>query len=61
MYGSRPTIAEVNLEAIRSNFREIRKVVPADTAIMAVIKADAYGHGFMDVSKRVPRAYVGSS
>jgi alanine racemase len=53
MYGSRPTIAEVNLEAIRSNFREIRKVVPADTAIMAVIKADAYGHGFMDVSKEL--------
>lgn len=53
MYSSRPTVAEINLEAIRRNYKEIRNIVPANTAIMAVIKADAYGHGFMDVSKEL--------
>lgn len=41
----RRTWAEVDIDAIRHNFKEIRKTVGSDTEIMCVIKADGYGHG----------------
>lgn len=37
--------AVVSLDAIAHNFEEMRKNIAADTKIMAVIKADGYGHG----------------
>lgn len=45
------TWAEVNLDAIAHNIREIRKIVSKDSKIMAVVKADAYGHGFLEVTR----------
>lgn len=36
---------DVNLSAVEHNAIEARAFVPKDTAIMAVIKGDAYGHG----------------
>ena len=45
MTSHRATIAEINLEAFRHNLRTIKMVVGPDTTIMAIIKADAYGHG----------------
>jgi alanine racemase len=36
---------EINLGAIEENARAIRKLVPAHVSLMAVVKADAYGHG----------------
>lgn len=46
----RPTYAEIDLSAIAFNIRAIKKQVhPAQ--IMAVVKADAYGHGVIPVSK----------
>jgi len=45
------TWAEVNLDNIAHNIREIRKVTSKNAKIMAVVKADAYGHGFFEVSK----------
>jgi alanine racemase len=47
---SRPTIAEINLAALRHNFQQIRSAVPTGCGILAVVKADAYGHGFMDIA-----------
>jgi alanine racemase len=41
----RPTVAEVSLSALRANCRRARALVGADVAVMAVVKADAYGHG----------------
>ncbi len=41
----RRTWAQVDIDAIKHNFREIRKTVGNDTEIMCVIKADGYGHG----------------
>ncbi len=41
----RRTWAQVDIDAIRHNFREIRRAVGDDTEIMCVIKADGYGHG----------------
>lgn len=49
----RPTIAEIDLEAIRYNLRQIRQLLPPSTYIMAVVKANAYGHGAIKVSKAV--------
>lgn len=43
--------AEVNLDAIRNNIQEIRRYVKPRTKILGVVKADAYGHGFLEVSK----------
>src|SRR5512145_1863620 len=47
---SRPTIAEIDLAALRHNFSQVRTTIPPDCGILAVVKADAYGHGFMDIS-----------
>jgi len=47
---SRPTFAEIDLAALRHNFQEVKRTVPAGCGILAVVKADAYGHGFLDVA-----------
>ncbi|HHV61764.1 MAG TPA: alanine racemase [Firmicutes bacterium] len=49
----RPTRAEINLENIAHNMREIRKRIGPGPEIMAVVKADAYGHGAERVSATV--------
>lgn len=41
----RPTFAEIDLSAIAFNLRGVRKKVGSGTKIMAVVKANAYGHG----------------
>lgn len=40
--------AEINLDHIAHNVREIRRLVGKRTEIMAVVKADAYGHGVLE-------------
>ncbi len=39
------TRAEINLDALAYNMRGIRRITNPDSMIMAVVKADAYGHG----------------
>lgn len=41
----RPTVAEVSLGALRHNCGEARRLAGAGVRVMAVVKADAYGHG----------------
>lgn len=50
---SRPTMAEIDLSALRHNYFQIRRTIPASCGILAVVKADAYGHGFMDISREL--------
>lgn len=45
------TYAEVNLQAIRHNIEEARRNIKPDTKIMAIVKANAYGHGAVPVAK----------
>jgi len=46
----RPTYAEINLSAIARNIRQIKnRVAPAQ--VMAVVKADGYGHGAIEAAK----------
>jgi len=40
-----PNWAEVSLDALRNNFRAVRKHVGEGVSMCAVVKADAYGHG----------------
>ena len=42
---------EIDLDALKNNIREIRRVSSPDADIMAVVKADAYGHGAIEVAK----------
>ncbi|MBR6740294.1 MAG: alanine racemase [Clostridia bacterium] len=41
----RRTWAEIDLDALENNYKQIRAHVPSTAKIMSVVKADAYGHG----------------
>ena len=45
----RPAWAEVDLDKLAHNMREIRRITKSEK-IIAVVKADAYGHGAVDVA-----------
>ncbi len=47
------TRAFVNLNTLSHNLREIRKKVGSQSEIMAVVKANAYGHGAVEVARRL--------
>ncbi len=58
--------AEIDLDALERNYRYVRGRLPATSGVMAVLKADAYGHGAVPVAKRlvelgVPMIGVGDS
>ncbi len=53
---SRPTSITVDLAAIRTNLRTVKKLAP-ESNILAVVKANAYGHGAVPVAKSI-EAYV---
>ena len=53
---SRPTSITVDLAAIRANFRTVKQLAP-ESNILAVVKANAYGHGAVPVAKSI-EAYV---
>jgi len=49
----RPTWAEINLDNLAFNFHSVKKFIGPKTKLMAVVKADAYGHGAVECSKRL--------
>jgi len=55
MNTNRPTFAKIDLDALEHNYRQLRKRVGEDTGIMAVVKADAYGHGGVPVGANLER------
>jgi alanine racemase len=50
------TYAEINLQAIKYNITEIRKLLGPAVRLMAVVKANAYGHGSVAVSRSAVEA-----
>lgn len=54
----RPSKAIISLEAIRHNIMNERKRLHPDTALWAVVKADAYGHGLLPVAEAAREAGV---
>lgn len=47
----RPTWVEISLDALRHNLRAFRASLPVEMKIMAVVKADAYGHGAVQIAR----------
>ncbi|MGB9774587.1 MAG: alanine racemase [Bacteroidota bacterium] len=48
---TRPTWAEINLDAFAENLQAVRARVGKDVKIMAVVKANAYGHGAVEIAQ----------
>src|SRR6185369_10114515 len=49
----RPTWAEIDLDQLAANFNQIKKRVGTAARIMAVVKANAYGHGAVQCARRL--------
>lgn len=45
------TWAEIDLDALKYNFDNIKGVLKPETKIMSVVKTDAYGHGYEECCK----------
>ncbi len=45
----------VDLDVIKENFSEIKKKVGESTRVLAVIKADAYGHGAIETARELEK------
>ncbi|GKV68264.1 alanine racemase 1 [Sporosarcina sp. NCCP-2716] len=54
--GYRPTRAVIDVSAIETNVNNLNKHLPAGTAVIAVVKADGYGHGAAETAKAALRA-----
>src|SRR3954463_15428919 len=53
----RPTRAEIDLGALERNYRALRALAPA-LEVLAMVKANAYGHGAPAVAHRLEEAGV---
>ena len=47
------TWAEINLGNLEHNYRTLRALLPRDCRFLGVVKADAYGHGAVNVARRL--------
>ena len=47
----RPTFCLIDLEALRWNFRQIKNKIASNVKVLSMVKANAYGHGAIAVSK----------
>ena len=53
-----PTLATIHLHAVAYNLRELRRVLAPHVEILAVIKADGYGHGGIAVAEALSQLGV---
>ena len=51
----RPTWAEIDLNNLAANFNQIKQRVSPTARVMAVVKANAYGHGAVECARRLAR------
>lgn len=49
----RPTWAEIDLGVLEHNFKQVKKIVGPKVKILAVVKSDGYGHGLIEVSRKL--------
>jgi alanine racemase len=54
----RPTWVEINTQAFKENLSNVKKLLKKNTKIIAVVKANAYGHGAAPLSKIAERSGV---
>jgi len=55
----RRTRAEINLKAFKHNLQNLKTALGSKTEIMAVVKADAYGHGALPCARTAIESGVG--
>src|SRR3990167_1883749 len=58
----RPTWADVDLGAIEYNYAQVKRLVGKNVMLMVVVKANAYGHGTVEISQALEKmgvAYLG--
>ena len=53
--GQRPTWAEIDLDALAANSQIVKGRVGRDVSVMAVVKANAYGHGAIECARRLEK------
>src|SRR4029077_2869696 len=53
MRDHRPTWTEIDLDALAANFHIVKNRVGPDIKVMAVVKANAYGHGAVECARRL--------
>lgn len=53
MRDRRPTWTEIDLDALAANFYIVKDRVGPDVKVMAVVKANAYGHGAVECARRL--------
>jgi alanine racemase len=58
LFSGRPTVGEVDLGALEFNYWQVRKRIPEGVKILAVVKADAYGHGAIPISLKLEKLGV---
>lgn len=51
----RPTVAEIDLTKLARNLRKVRAAVKPGVKILTLVKANAYGHGAVEVSRYVEK------
>ena len=51
----RPTWAEIDLNNLAANFQRVKQLVSPTARVMAVVKANAYGHGAVECAHRLAR------
>lgn len=49
----RPTCAEISLDALEYNITQFRNHLPAGMKLLTCVKANAYGHGAVEIAKQV--------
>ena len=49
----RRTWAEIDLDALEQNYRRAREMIGASVKYLGVVKADAYGHGAVQISRKL--------
>ena len=52
------TWAEVNLAAMRRNMQQFKALLKPETKVMAMVKADAYGMGILEVARYLEQTHV---
>src|SRR5215218_8147286 len=50
--GQRPTWAEIDLRAFDRNIAALASRLPSGTRLVALLKADGYGHGAVELARR---------
>lgn len=54
----RPTVAEIDLSALEFNVTQLQKKVGPKVSILAIVKANAYGHGDVLISQRLEKLNI---